>query len=99
MITKRGHTRKLNLGNYESADFWAEGDEWQEVMEDVKKQIFEYQADTLRESLKTRIQLLKENLGIYNRDKEANKLKINEGKFMLDLLTSELEMLTKPTQK
>ena len=38
MISKKGFSRKYNLGNYETCDFFAEGDTFKECRKAVEKQ-------------------------------------------------------------
>lgn len=78
MITKRHFNRKLNLGNYETCDFGAEGETWEEVLADVKEQIDKYQAGTLMDKIKATMKTF---------DPADEKLPQKVGAFMIELLT------------
>lgn len=78
MIKTRGYKRKTNLGNYESADFWAEGETWEEVLADVKEQIDKYQGETLLDKIKATMKTF---------DPADEKLPQKVGRFMIELLT------------
>ena len=49
MKIKRGHSRKINLGNFETADFWAEYEE--EGNETISKSLHEQAKQDVEESI------------------------------------------------
>jgi hypothetical protein len=107
MITiKRWFNRKVNLGNYETADFGCEMTEEVEKDHDtasdllhelckkkVEQSISEFQSNILRDKLDSKIRLVKDEMEILVKDPEKNKAKISEAKFQLGLYEDELKAL------
>ena len=102
MKITRGFTRKINLGNYETADFWAEyedeyggtmSEDYSEALyvsskKDVEKSIHEFQATKLIDKLEARKKVAE--LELKNSKDEA---KSNILKFQISLWKDEIDWL------
>jgi len=99
MTIKRWFSRKVNLGNYETADFGCEiSTEVEKNHEQVSKELFEickkeveksinkFQSNILTEKLNLQKKLLKDELKVLSRFPKDNKRKITFIKFKLEIV-------------